>query len=78
MLMKHNVNNDDTKDSPILSLGVNLSRVDLFIERILGEVLHAQFKDPIKTELNKVYCFASLAFFSTLAIVQKMKQLLKG
>ena len=60
MLMKQNVSNDVTKDSPILSLGVN-AFPSRFIYRtaLRGGFARTQFKEPIKTELDRVYCFTS-------------------
>ena len=49
--MKHNVNNDVTKDSPILCLGVNPSSSRFIYRTALGGgFARTQFKDSIKTE----------------------------
>ena len=68
---------------PIISLGVN-PFPSRFIRGTVfrGGFARTQFKDPIKTELDRVYCFMSLSpltcTFSTLAIVLKIILLWKG
>ena len=77
--MKQNVNNDVTKDSPILCLGVNPFPSRLFIEGLSGEVSHAHSSKTQSIEcivLRHIPTWSST--FSTLAIVLKIKLLGKG
>ena len=56
----NNRNQEPTNSSLYLlyyALESPLSRVDLFIERLSGEVLHAHSSKTIKIELDRVYCF---------------------